>query len=570
MVVKRACLPSLHLSLAALCSSLVACGVDDSSGNLSSAASNSEANSGVTVAPASSPSSPTMGASLPTPTEPGASQVAPAATLDAAGLRTIAIQHNKSQIISRLTKAQFLNASASLLGLDPTPFIAQIPDIAPNAGYSNSGHAQSQPYDLVLAFDLVTRSMTDAVLDWSALSNRYGGCAELACIDTFISTFGERAFRRPLTSSELEAFAPIRDAALQEGLSYPETASLVVRAFLQAPEFLYLFEDVPLTDLQLASRLSFFLTDAPPDDELYAAAKGGTLNTPHVLEEQTNRLLLLHGDQFARAFVYDFFDLRKAHQRTADVDDVTVGLLIASLQDTFAQMIESDARLSALLTTRSFSAGPEVAAFLGLPQIDNQVTASQTAGFIGLITHPATLLAISNAYEGSMVSRGLFLAHQLMCIPPTPPPARAFNPSDVAGELPPNPTQRDEAEARLKDPNCLGCHIQFEPYAFALNHWAGDGRYNPDERLRDDGPVTTSLGELKFTSYQDFFELLTKSTQFQTCMTDHLLQYAVRHTNFDNVVADTVLASAKQGGVTDPTFSSLIRLIVQHPIFGNR
>jgi len=169
-----------------------------------------------------------------------------------------------------------------------------------------------------------------------------------------------------------------------------------------------------------------------------------------------------------------------------------------------------------------------------------------------------------------MVSRGLFLAHQLMCIPPTPPPARAFNPSDVASELPPDPTQRDEAEARLEDPNCKGCHFQFEPYAFALNHWAGDGRYNPDARLRDEGPIRTSLGDLQFGSYQDFFPLLAKSNQFQTCITDHLIQYAVRHTNYDNAVTDTVLASAKQEGVSDPTFGMIVRLIVQHPIFGNR
>ncbi len=93
-----------------------------------------------------------------------------------------------------------------------------------------------------------------------------------------------------------------------------------------------------------------------------------------------------------------------------------------------------------------------------------------------------------------------------------------------------------------------GCHFQFEPYAFALNHWAGDGRYNPDARLRDEGPIRTSLGDLQFGSYQDFFPLLAKSNQFQTCITDHLIQYAVRHTNYDNAVTDTVLASAKQGG----------------------
>ncbi len=282
-------------------------------------------------------------------------------------------------------------------------------------------------------------------------------------IDTFIQAFGERAFRRPLLPTESQSFAPILDAATQEGLSYQETLSLVVRAFLQAPEFLYLFEDVPLNDFQLASRLAFFLTDAPPDDELYAAAKASSLNTQAVLEAHTDRLLSLHGDQFARAFVYDFFDLRKAYQRAVDVDDATVSKLIESLEVTFGQLLANDAGLSALLTTRTYSAGPEVAAFLGLQPTGDQVVAPEAGGFLGLVTHPASLIAISNAYEGSMVSRGLFLAHQLMCIPPTPPPARAFNPSDVASELPPDLTQRDEAEARLEDPNCKAATSSSNP-----------------------------------------------------------------------------------------------------------
>lgn len=573
MVLQRSCVPS-----APLCKHLSRCIFLPLVGALAACAGND-------ALPLSGDGDTTEVPTAPTTTHPGtgvssavetasgvtsalSTQVAPAPSLDAAGLGRVAIKHNKSQVISRLTNAQFVNAASMLLGIDGNPFASLLPDIAPNAGYSNSGHAQSQPYDVVLAFDTVAKGMSDAVTDWSALSARYGGCTELACIDSFIAAFGERAFRRPLTTSEIQSFAPIVEAAEREQLSYQETISLLTRAFLQAPEFLYLFEDVPLTDYQLAARLAFFLTDAPPDDGLHAQAKAGTLNT--VLEQETTRLLRSHGPSFARAFIYDYFDLRKAYQRTVDVDDSTVTALIDSLQRTFGDLIANDASLSALLTTKSYSAGPEVAGFLGLTLANEAVLAPETAGFLGLVTHPASLIAISNAYEGSMVSRGLFLAHQLLCIPPTPPPARAFDPSDVAVELPPDPTQRDEAEARLKDSNCLGCHMQFEPYAFALNHWAGDGRYNPDERLLDSGPVTTTLGELKFSSYKDFFPLLGKSDQFQTCMTDHLIQYAVRHTNYDPVVTDKVLASAKQGAVTDPTFQAIIRLIVQHPIFGNR
>lgn len=502
-----------------------------------------------------------------TPTSVTPTTPPPPAQTDAVGLLTTPIQRSQSQVLSRLTNAQYLNASAALLGLDAANFSGKLPDIAPNGGYSNAGYAQSQPYDLIAGIDAAATAMTDAVPDWAALTQRYNPCAEVACLHDFISAFGEQAFRRPLTSDEVSAFDPIFAAASENALSFADTASLLVRAMLQAPEFVYLFESAPLDNYQLASRLSFYVTDGPPDAELYAEAKAGTLSDPGRLEFHVDRLLTASGDRFARAFAYDYFNLRKAYQRTVDVDEPTITKLVDSLTQTFATLIANDAPIGDLLTTRSFSVNPETATYLGLAAADT-ITAPNEHGFMGLLTHPASLIAMSNAYEGSTVSRGLFLAHQLLCIPPTPPPSKAFNPNDVAGELPADPTERDLAEARLKDPNCLGCHVQFEPYAFALNHWAGDGRYLDDERLSDQGPVTTSLGQIAFTSYADFFPVLAQSAQFQRCTADHLIRYGVRHSSYDDAVVDAVLSAA--GDNSALTFRQLVRAVVQQPLFSGR
>jgi Protein of unknown function (DUF1588)/Protein of unknown function (DUF1585)/Protein of unknown function (DUF1592) len=287
------------------------------------------------------------------------------------------------------------------------------------------------------------------------------------------------------------------------------------------------------------------------------------------LTYHVDRLLTASGDRFARAFAYDYFNLRKAYQRTVDVDAATVDKLVESLTETFATLIKDDAPISDMLTTRTFTVNPETATYLGVTAIDGKATAPNEHGFMGLLTHPAPLIAISNAYEGSTVSRGLYLAHHLLCIPPTPPPAKAFTPEDVGGELPPDPTERDLAEARLADPNCLGCHTQFETYAFAFNHWAGDGKYNADERLVDNGPIPTGLGEIAFSSYEDFLPLLAKSAQFQRCTADHLIRYGVRHGKYEESVLNAVLASA---GGTDSglTFRQLIRAVVQQPLFAGK
>lgn len=502
------------------------------------------------------------------PTTPAGSISPPNTEVDAVGLRTIPIQRSQSRVLSRLTNAQYVNASAALLALDASQFSTLLPDVAPNGGYANAGYAQSQPYDLIAGFDAVATAMTEGVSDWSALSNRYGGCMDASCLGDFVAAFGERAFRRPLTAEETAAFEPIFEAAAANGLAFEDTLSLLTRAFLQAPEFLYLFESAPLDDYQLAARLSFYVTDGPPDDELYADAKAGALDEERV-GYHVDRLLATSGDKFARAFAYDYFNLRKTYQRTVDVDEATLTKLVESLTQTFAMLIESDSAIDTLLTARTFATNPETTTYLGKEGAGETITATDEDGFMGLLTHPAALIAMSNAYEGSMVSRGLFLAHQLLCIPPTPPPSRAFSPTDVSVELPPDPTQRDEAEARLKDSNCLGCHVQFEPYAFALNHWTGDGRFNADERLLDNGPVTTSLGDLTFSSYADFFPLLAKSAQFQRCTADHMIRYGVRHSNYDESVVDAVLAAA---GATSSgvTFRQLIRAVVMQPLFSEQ
>lgn len=493
----------------------------------------------------------------------------PAPVTDSVGLRTAPIQRSQSRVLSRLTNPQFLNASAALLGLDAAAFSGLLPDIAPNGGYANAGYAQSQPYDLIAGLDSVATAMANAVTDYNALTTRYGNCTEVACLNDFVAALGERAFRRPLTTEEVAAFAPILAAASENALTFADTASLLVRAILQAPESIYLFESAPLDNFQLASRLSFFVTDGPPDDELFAEAKAGTLSDPARLSYHVDRLMTASGDRFARAFAYDYFNLRKVYQRTVDVDEATLTKLVESLTETFATLIKDDAPISDMLTTRTFTVNAETATYLGATATDGKLAAPAEHGFMGLLTHPASLIAISNAYEGSTVSRGLYLAHHLLCIPPTPPPAKAFTPEDVSVALPPDPTERDLAEARLADPNCVGCHTQFETYAFAFNRWAGDGKYNPDERLVDNGPIPTGLGQITFTGYEDFLPLLAQSAQFQRCTADHLIRYGVRHGKYEESVLEAVLASAG-GANSGLTFRQLVRAVVQQPLFAGR
>lgn len=492
------------------------------------------------------------------------------ATGSTEGLSVVPIHNDPKRVISRLTRSQFLNSAAALLGEAALTGVAELlPEPVPNGGFGNSGFAQGQTYDVIVAYDAAARQLVGNVTDWAALRARYGGCASFDCADSFVMAFGTAAFRRPMLPAEVTAVMPIVQLAQSEGLGFDAATALVIRALVQSPEFLYHFEDDVLTEYQLASRISFFVTDGPPDAELYAAADAGTLSAPDQLTTQVDRLLAASGGDLGRAFVYDFLGLRRAYQRVVDYDDSLLDALVDSARETFASFLENDVDVGALFVTPQFVVNDATAGFMGVTANAGVVQSTGDGDFLGLLTHPATLIAMSNAIEGSTVSRGQFIAHQLLCVPPTPPPQMAFTPDDVGVELPPNPTQRDEAEARLQDPSCSACHIQFEPYAFALNKWGGDGLYKTDERLLDDGPITTSLGQFTFAGYRDFLPLLAGSEQYRRCITDQFLRYGFRHTDYPSELVDSVLATATspEGSVT---FRALARAIVLEEAFKQR
>lgn len=514
----------------------------------------------------------TPSAGAPT-TEPSAPSLAGPGTAS-----TVPIQHAPKRVLSRLTRAQFANSVAALLGNEALDgVLATLPDPVPNGGFGNSGYAQSQPYDVVVAYDAASRRIVGNLLDWSLVHARYGGCTEHACISDFVTSFAEAAFRRPVSDAEVNALLPITVAARDDGLSYAEATAHVVRAVLQSPEFLYLFEDETLTDHQLAARLAYFVTDGPPDETLLASARAGTLRSAAELSSQVERLLASGGDRFGRAFAHDLLGLRRIHQRVVDIEPATREALAESAADSFARLVATDGEVSALFTATEFVANVETARFLaGDSATAGVFTRTPEHPLLGLLTHPAVLIAISNAVEGSMVSRGQFIAHQLLCIPPTPPPAAAFTAEDV-GELPPNATQRDEAEARLEERRCAGCHIQFEPYAFGLNKWGGDGRFHDDPRLDDSGPILTSLGTFEFSGYETFLPQMAESAQFRRCISDHFIRYALRHTSYPAELVDQVIAQAtaqataqSTGGDARLGFRALARAVVLQPAFATR
>ena len=235
-------------------------------------------------------------------------------------LGTVPIQNVADKAIARLTNAQFVSSATALVGPAATQGIAALlplQDIQDGL-FQNTGFAQEELYSTVQGYDAAATAIASHITDWAAFNARYGGCAQISCVNTFLGAFLEAAFRRPATAQDISAFKPILDASAAAALTYNETVALLVRATLQAPEFLYLVFDDPLADFQLAERLSYLITDGPPDAMLYAAAKAHQLGNGAAFDAQVDRLLAGGMTPFAQAFAFDFLTLHKAPTRNVN------------------------------------------------------------------------------------------------------------------------------------------------------------------------------------------------------------------------------------------------------------
>jgi hypothetical protein len=500
----------------------------------------------------------------------GASAAGTGAGASSSEIATAEIAETNAKAISRLTAAQFLRSAASLMGDAALVGAAEkltLREAWTGPAYSNAGFNQATGKHDIQDFDDAATYVVGHVADWPAFHARWGGCQQVTCINTFLTSFLEAAFRRPVTNADVTAFQPIIDASSAAALSYDETIQLVVRAVLQSFEFLYLPQSERLDDFQLAARVSYFIADGPPDAELYAAAKANQLHEPATLSQQVDRLLAANVGRFARAFGRDYFELNAALLRVGERS--TQRGLIDSALDSLASLIEQKQPIDALMTTSSLTVNDATVAWLGLPAGGTSVSPSAQYPFLGLLTHPAVLMAISNEEKGSTISRGLAISEHFLCVAPPPNPPAGIQAKQSEFNLPPDATARAKAEARLSSPTCAGCHAVFEPFSFALNHWDGNGRYDADPKLNDNGPITTALGTIAFQDYREFFQKVSRSEQFQSCVSEHVIRYGLRHTTFTPELRQSVVAQAKAspGGLT---FQSLIKALILEPIFAQR
>ena len=407
-----------------------------------------------------------------------------------------------------------------------------------------------------------------------------------ACAKKILSGLMRRAYRRPSTEADLAVPLKFyREARKSEG--FEPGIEMGLRAVLVSPEFLFRVEQDPtsaapksvyrITDLELASRLSFFLWSSIPDEELLAAAVRGDLHQPAVLQKQVKRML---ADERSRMLVTNFADqwlyLRNLASITPDMrafPDFDDNLRKAFRKEThlFVESVMREDRsvLDLLRADYSFL-NERLAKHYGVPNVYGsrfrKVTFGPETMRGGLLRQGSILTVTSYATRTSPVIRGKWILDNILGVPPPPPPPNVPALDEAKAALK-KMTMRERLSEHRKNPACSGCHKLMDPVGFSLENFDAVGRWRQAE---DGTPVDVSGGlpdGAKFAGVAGLEKaLLTRPELFATTITEKLLTYSLgRGVEFSD--APAVRQIVRQTQKSDFRFSSFIQGIAGSPSF---
>jgi Protein of unknown function (DUF1592)/Protein of unknown function (DUF1588)/Protein of unknown function (DUF1585)/Protein of unknown function (DUF1587)/Protein of unknown function (DUF1595)/Planctomycete cytochrome C len=370
---------------------------------------------------------------------------------------------------------------------------------------------------------------------------------EEPCADKILSALARRAYRRPVTDADRKTLLEFYRKGRNRG-RFETGIQLGLRRILVDPDFLIRIEQPPqgvpsgtiyrLNDLDLASRLSFFLWSTIPDEELLRTAELGKLSDPSVLEKQVQRML---SDDRAGALISNFasewLDLGKL--RGASPDPQAFPEFNDTLREDFQtetelfleSQLRSDRPVEELLTSNYSFLNEHLARFYGVPNVYGNRFRKVTLDHFqrgGLLGQGSLLVLTSHPTRTSPVTRGKWLLENILGSPPPPPPpdVPALK-TEAPGERP--TSLRAQMEAHRKNPACAGCHSRMDPLGFALENFDAIGRW----RTVENGTVPIDASAVwpdgtVFEGVQGLKQLMhTHRDQFLLTFTEKFLTYAL-------------------------------------------
>jgi mono/diheme cytochrome c family protein len=456
-------------------------------------------------------------------------------------------------------------------------------------GYANVGVVQiGGPYDAAgPAKDTPSRR---AIFDCYPRLAR----EESACATKILSRIARRAYRRPVTKGDVQTLVEFFDAGRHDGGSFDSGIQFALERILADPDFLLRVHRDPrapgeggqgesgyrLGDIELASRLSFFLWSSIPDERLLDLAEHGKLTDPQVLEQQVRRMLAdpRATDALVDDFAAQWLNLRRVGEVVVDPDrypNYDESLLQAFQKETemfVASTLREDRSVVDLLDANYTFVNERLARHYGIPGIYGsrfrRVTLPNHDQRGGLLAQGALLATTSYPDRTSPVLRGKFLLNNIFGLPvPPPPPGVDTNLAENKPGAAPTSIRERLAEHRA-NPSCASCHSVIDPLGFALENFDAIGGWRTVDEARKPVDATgTTVSGATIEGLSGLRALLLEQPeQFPRTVTEKLLAYALgrRLDYYDRPAVRTIVRNA---AAQDYRWSSLILGIVKSPTF---
>jgi len=413
--------------------------------------------------------------------------------------------------------------------------------------------------------------------------------SEVGCARRILSTLARRAYRRPADETDLRDLLPFYEQGRKEG-SFDLGIQKALERLLVSPQFLFRIEREPanvsagtayrVSDLELASRLSFFIWSSIPDDALLDAASSGRLKDPKVLEQQVHRMLAdPRSESLVTNFAAQWLYLRDISAKLpdeilfADFDETLRSAMQRETELFIGSVFRENRSVLDLLRANYTFLNERLARHYGVPNIKGsyfrRVTFPEGSVRGGLLGQGSVLTITSYSTRTSPVLRGKWVLENLLSAAPPPPPPNV--PSLNTEKAPGKPlTLREAMIQHRASPACAGCHARMDPIGFAMENFDAVGRW----RERDgEQPIDATGVFPEGTKFEGIpglkQELLRRPEQFVGTIAERLLMYAVGR-NLQYYDAPTARAVLREAAPADYTLTSLVLGIVKSRPFQMR
>ncbi len=413
---------------------------------------------------------------------------------------------------------------------------------------------------------------------------------ETGCAKQILRTLARGAYRRPATDADVGRLMPFYEQGRKDS-GFEHGIQIALERLLVSPQFLYRIERDPadakpgsvyqISDLELASRLSFFLWSSGPDDELLETAVAGRLKQPAVLEKQVRRMMIdPRSESMVTNFAAQWLFLRDVEVKEPDLylfRDFDEGLRKSFERETelfLDSILRENRSVKELLTANYTFLNERLAEHYGVPNIRGSEFQRYTfpAGSArgGLFGQGSVLTLTSYSTRTSPVLRGKYVLENLLASPPPPPPPNVPSLKTEGNKSGEQLSLREAMVQHRANPACANCHARMDPIGFAMEHFDAIGKW----RDQDAGKPIDVVSKLTDGTTVDGVEgvkqmILRDPARFAGAVTEKLMMYALGR-NVQYFDAPAIRAIVRDAGKNDYKFSDLVLGVTKSAPFQTR